>query len=203
MLVSHNHPDHVDEAALDLARRSGCTFIGSRNAARRARRAGVREVVSLERGQETALGSLTIRAVCAEHPLAGDAVGLLVSGSQACYFSGDSRFTPGLVDDLRPFALDVALIQAACAHYPLLGDDGMSLPEAAALAHAVQPRWMVPLHLHCAGKWLDRAAGLRVEAGNAAQVDAALERWAASLGAEGLGVKLLAPGETWDSGAGA
>ena len=200
LLVSHNHLDHVDATALDLARQLGCTVIGSQKAASRARKAGVEHVLGLRRGEQTTLGGLMVRAVCAEHPLAGDAIGFVVSGSQTCYFSGDTRFTPALAGDLQPFALDVALIQAACAHYPILGDDGMSLPEAAALARAVRPRWTVPLHLHCAGKWLDRAAGLRIERDNAEQVDAAVQRWAASLEAEGLGVAVLAPGQAWDVG---
>jgi L-ascorbate metabolism protein UlaG (beta-lactamase superfamily) len=202
LLVSHNHLDHVDDIALDLARRIGCTVVGSQKAARRACKAGVEQVIALRPGEQTALGSLAIRAVCAEHPLANDAIGFVVSGSQTCYFSGDTRFTPALADDLKPFVLDAALIQAACAHYPILGDDGMSLPEAATLARAVRPRWTVPLHLHCAGKWLDRAAGLRIERDDAEQVDAAVQRWAASLEAEGIGVAVLAPGQTWDIGMG-
>lgn len=202
LLVSHNHLDHFDSVALDLARRAGCAVVGSQKAAWRARKAGVEQVIALGPGEQTALGSLAIRAVCAEHPLADDAIGFVVSGSQTCYFSGDTRFTPALAGDLQPFILDVALIQAACAHYPILGDDGMSLPEAAALARAVRPRRTVPLHLHCAGKWLDRAARLRIERDNAEQVDAAVQRWAASLEADGLGVTVLAPGQTWDIGMG-
>ena len=73
----------------------------------------------------------------------------------------------------------------------------MSLGEAAAFARAVCPRWVVPLHLHCAGKWLDRAAGLRIEVDTIGEVEAVVQGWAASLAEEGLGAKVLAPGETW------
>jgi hypothetical protein len=90
------------------------------------------------------------------------------------------------------------LVQSACAYYPFVGEDGMALPEAAALARAVRPRWTVPLHLHCAGKWLDRADGVRVRKDNAEQVGAALQRWTMSLQADGLSVKVLEPGETWE-----
>ena len=41
LLVSHNHLDHVDATTLDLARRLGCTVVGSQKAASRARKAGV------------------------------------------------------------------------------------------------------------------------------------------------------------------
>jgi L-ascorbate metabolism protein UlaG (beta-lactamase superfamily) len=194
MLVSHNHMDHLDEPALMLARRLGCAVIGSQGAARRARRAGVREVIPLRAGETTSLGPLTIHAVPAEHPLASDAVGFVVTGTHSVYFSGDTRWTPALRAALAPFPLDVALVQAACAHYPFFGNDGMSLAEAAALARALRPRWTVPLHLHCAGKWLDREAGIRIEIGNADRVQAALSAWADSLRAEGLGVQILEPG---------
>ncbi len=199
IVASHNHLDHLDDAALGLAQRLGCAVVGSRRAAQRAQKAGVRDVISLQPGEQITLGGLTVHTVSAEHPRASDAVGYVLVGSQTCYFSGDTRFTPGLVADLEPFALDVALVQAACAHYPLLGDDGMSLPEAADLARTVRPQWTVPLHLHCAGKWLDRAAGLRIKKHNVAQVNAALERWSVSLKADGLDVKVLDLGQTWDT----
>lgn len=199
LLVSHDHIDHLDDLALALARRLGCTLISSEKAARRARRAGVREVIALRPGEKVPLGPLTVHAVPADHPLAPDAVGFVVVGSQNFYFSGDTRWTPALRDALSAFALDVALVQAACAHYPFFGNDGMSLPDVAALARALRPRWTVPLHLHCAGKWLDRAAGIRVEMDNADQVQAALSALANSLQAEGLGVQLLEPGEPWET----
>lgn len=199
LLVSHDHIDHLDDLALALAQRLGCTLISSEKAARRARRAGVREVIALRPGEKVPLGPLTVHAVPADHPLAPDAVGFVVVGSQNFYFSGDTRWIPALRDALSAFALDVALVQAACAHYPFFGNDGMSLPDVAALARALRPRWTVPLHLHCAGKWLDRAAGIRVEMDNADQVQAALSALANSLQAEGLGVQLLEPGEPWET----
>lgn len=199
LLVSHNHLDHLDDPALALARRLGCAVIGSEKAARRARQAGVREAVALRPGEKATLGPLTVHALPADHPLAPDAVGFVVVGSQNLYFSGDTRWTPALRDALSSFALDAALVQAACAHYPFFGDDGMSLPDVAALARAIRPRWTLPLHLHCAGKWLDRAAGMRIEMDNADQVQAALAAWADSLRAEGLGVQLLVPGQPWNT----
>jgi hypothetical protein len=75
-------------------------------------------VIPLRAGETTSLGPLTIHAVPAEHPLASDAVGFVVTGSQSVYFSGDTRWTPALQAALSPFPLDVALVQAACAHYP-------------------------------------------------------------------------------------
>ena len=197
LLVSHHHLDHLDQTALDLARHLGCTFVGSPAAARRAQQAGVRTVIALRQGEQSTIGRLTIHAVRAEHPLARDALGFVIVGSQTCYFSGDTRLTPGLVTELKPFSLDVALVQAACAHYPLFGWDGMSLAEVTEFARMTRPHWTVPLHLHCGGKWLDRMRGLRIRADNVTEVKLALEQWVTSLRAEDLEVKLLTPGESW------
>ncbi len=200
LLITHNHLDHVDHAAMDIARRQGCVIIGSHNVARRAKKAGVRDVIAVAPGDKTTLHNLTIHAVRAQHPRAADAVGFVMEGSQTCYFSGDTRFTPELAENLAPYTIDVALLQSACAQYWLLGADGMSLPEAAALARALRPRWTVPLHLGCAGRWLDRGKGLRVEKDNGADVRASLRRWATSLQDEHMTVRLLSPGDVWDVG---
>jgi len=198
LLVSHHHLDHLDALALALARLLGWRVIAPASVARRAQRAGVKVVTSLHPGQAVEFGPVRIGAVPAEHPLASDAIGFVVQGSHTLYFSGDTRFTPGLAAALAPYRVDVALVQAACAHYPLIGSDGMSLDEAAALCRAIRPRWLIPLHLHCAGKWLDRARRLRVQNDNAAQVEAAVREWFATLADWGVSGKLLEPGECWN-----
>jgi hypothetical protein len=138
---------------------------------------------------------VSIEALKAEHPLSSDALAYLIRGSKTVFFSGDTRYTPELECALKSAQPDVALVQAACAHYPLLGDDGMSLPEAAALVRAIRPRWTVPVHLHCAGKWLNRSRGIRIRRDNQIEVSAALKAWKAELESEGLGICILGPGE--------
>jgi len=197
LLVSHHHLDHLDDLALALARLLGWRVIGPEAVTRRARRAGVGSVTSLHPGQATELGPLRISAMPAEHPLAADAIGFVIQGSRTLYFSGDTRFTPELAAALAPYRVDVALVQAACAHYPLIGSDGMSLAEAGALCRTIQPRWVLPLHLHCAGKWLDRPRRLRVKKDNAGEVRAAVREWFAALSADGVNGRLLEPGECW------
>jgi L-ascorbate metabolism protein UlaG (beta-lactamase superfamily) len=201
MLVSHNHADHLDDRALELARWLGCAVIGSRKAARRASRAGVRVALALGPGQETSVGGVTIRAVPAKHPFSRGAIGFVLEaphseGARTLYFSGDTRWMPELAAYVQQ-RVDVALVMAACAYYPLLGAKGMSLPDAADLARSLRPRWTVPLHLQASGKWLDRQAGVRLQRDNAGEVDNVLEHWASGLEEEGLSVKLLEPGESW------
>ena len=215
LLVSHNHIDHCDNISLEAARDQGITVIGPRSVAKRAKKLGAKSVVELEpgmvhrinkrSGDRTINGSadgsievssqVSIEALKANHPLASDALAYLIRGSKTVFFSGDTRYTPELECALKSAQPDIALVQAACAHYPLLGDDGMSLPEAAALVKAIHPRLTVPVHLHCAGKWLDRSSGIRIWEGNRAQVQTALKTWASELESEGLGICILGPGE--------
>ena len=215
LLVSHNHIDHCDDISLETARDQGFAIVGPRSVAKRAKKLGAKSVVELEpgmvhrinkrSGDRTINGSadgsievssqVSIEALKANHPLASDALAYLIRGSKTVFFSGDTRYTPELECALKSAQPDIALVQAACAHYPLLGDDGMSLPEAAALVKAIHPRLTVPVHLHCAGKWLDRSSGIRIWEGNRAQVQTALKTWASELESEGLGICILGPGE--------
>jgi L-ascorbate metabolism protein UlaG (beta-lactamase superfamily) len=215
LLVSHNHIDHCDNISLEAARDQGITVIGPRSVAKRAKKLGAKSIIGLEpgmvyrinkrSGDRTINGSadgsievssqVSIEALKADHPLASDALAYLIRGSKTVFFSGDTRYTPELEYALKSAQPDIALVQAACAHYPLLGDDGMSLPEAAALVKAIHPRLTVPVHLHCAGKWLDRSSGIRIWEGNRAQVQTALKTWASELESEGLGICILGHGE--------
>jgi len=215
LLVSHNHIDHCDDISLETARDQGFAIVGPRSVAKRAKKLGAKSVVELEpgmvhrinkrSGDRTINGSadgsievssqVSIEALKADHPLASDALSYLIRGSKTVFFSGDTRYTPELEYALKSAQPDIALVQAACAHYPLLGDDGMSLPEAAALVKAIHPRLTVPVHLHCAGKWLDRSSGIRIWEGNRAQVQTALKTWASELESEELGICILGPGE--------
>ncbi len=154
MLVSHNHIDHFCPAAVDLARRLGTTIIASPRAARRARRRGIADAVSVTPGERVERRGLTVHAVPAFHPFAKDAVGFVVEGEKVFYFSGDTRYHPALVESLGPFHIDVAFVQVACSRYPLVGEDGMDLAGAARLLGEVKPRLAVPIHYQVKGKTL-------------------------------------------------
>ena len=47
MLISHNHIDHFDARAIELAHRTGCTVIGSQKVAKRAGKCGLKKVIAL------------------------------------------------------------------------------------------------------------------------------------------------------------
>ncbi len=157
MLVSHNHVDHWCKAAVRLAAARSIPVVGSVRAARRAGRGGVAEVTALSAGQSCTFRNLTIYAVPAFHPFAKDAVGFVVEGEKTFYFSGDTRYHPAIVEALKPFSIDCALLQTAASSYPLVGKDGMELPDAARLVSEVRPAVTVPIHFQVKGKIVDPA----------------------------------------------
>jgi L-ascorbate metabolism protein UlaG (beta-lactamase superfamily) len=142
MLVSHNHVDHWSRPAILLAKRRGSLVIGSRKAARRARKAGCTDVVELAPGQRHDFRGVAFHAVPAFHPFARDAVGFIIKGEKTVYFSGDTRYTPALREALQAYAIDIALVQTACSSYPFVGKDGMNSP--------MRNGWSV---ISCRGWW--------------------------------------------------
>ena len=198
MIVSHNHIDHFDSMAIELAHRTGCTVIGSQKVAKRAVKCGLKNVVALQEGKMTEFRGICIHAVHAEHPLASDAIGLVANGSRSVYFSGDTRLSQKTINDLSGFNIDVALAQGACAWYPFAGKDGMDLPDLTQLAELASPGWTVPLHLDCIGKWLDHSAGVRISKDNPSQVNDALIKWKNLMSSKSHGAMLLKYGEEWE-----
>ncbi len=163
MLVSHNHVDHWCSAAVRLAAARGIAVIGSRKAARRARRGGIRDVTTLSPGDSCEFRDLSIYATPAFHPFARDAIGFLVKGDKTFYFSGDTRYSPEIVKFLKPFAIDCALLQTADSTYPLVGKDGMDMGDAARLVSEVRPAVTIPIHFQVKGKTIGPAVLRRWE----------------------------------------
>lgn len=154
LLVSHNHVDHFDNAAVDFAIAKGAGVVGSRRAAKRARKRGCDSVWEVGPGDVVEHRGIKIHATSAYHPFAKDAVGFVVEAEKKLYFSGDTRREPSLVREVRGYGVDVALVQVACSTY-FGKEDGMNLGEAAKFVDEVGARVAVPIHYQVRGKVLD------------------------------------------------
>jgi L-ascorbate metabolism protein UlaG (beta-lactamase superfamily) len=198
MLVSHNHIDHFDQRAMELAHRTGCMVIGSARVARRAEKFGLKNIKAFSEGDIFVFKGIRLNAIHAEHPLASDAIGFVIEASKSIYFSGDTRLSQKTINDLMPFTLDIALVQAACAYYPLFGKDGMDLRDVTHFAQIAAPKFTVPLHLDCSGKWLDLKDRVKITGDKPSQVNEALRKWEFLMNSMSLGAKVLIAGETWD-----
>jgi L-ascorbate metabolism protein UlaG (beta-lactamase superfamily) len=149
VLVSHAHYDHLDLPSLRRLGRS-LPLVVPRGAGRVLHGQGFREVVEVEIGGETRVGSLTIRATHAEHGgrrgLFGwkaPAVGYRISGSAQVYFAGDTDIFEGM-SSFSP-GLDVALLPVA-GWGPRLPPGHLDPRRAAQALRLLRPRMAVPIH---------------------------------------------------------
>ena len=152
--TSHNHTDHLDAETLwPLLRAApGARLVGA--AANRAfvqQRLGAEldaRLTTLADGERVTVGAWTIEAVPAAHEaLAPEFAGFVASvGPFRVYHSGDTVRFPGMVERLRPQAVDLALlpINGRAPERRVAGNlDGR---EAAELAREIGARWVVPCH---------------------------------------------------------
>jgi L-ascorbate metabolism protein UlaG (beta-lactamase superfamily) len=156
---SHNHTDHLDADTLRplLAANPALTvLVPAANRAIAAERLGVApdRLTGIHVGRPQTAGAFTFHAVPAAHEdlvtdEAGDHkfIGLVVqAGPWTLYHSGDTLRYDGLVEHLRPFGIDVAML-------PINGRDAargvagnLSGPEAVALAQNAGIGTVIPCH---------------------------------------------------------
>ena len=137
--ASHGHTDHLDPVTLRaLQPRTLVCPPGLRALA--FERAGlVPRTVDID--ETITIAGFELTAVPAEHNVSGGAVGFVVRcGPWTLYHAGDTTAYPGLVQRLRPFAPDVALL-------PINGKLGnMDGRDAARLAKEARAALAVPCH---------------------------------------------------------
>jgi len=162
VLLSHLHHDHLDLPSLATVP-AGVPVLVPAGGARYLSRHLRAEIVEVGRGDEVQLGSLTVRAVHAEHdgrrwPLgpAVPALGYLVSGPagppgasgrsgrRTVYFAGDT--------DLYPQMADLARYDLALALLPVggwgvtLGEGHLNARRAAQALQLLRPAAAIPIH---------------------------------------------------------
>ena len=152
---SHNHTDHLDaETLVPLLRANpririvtpevNRQFVADRLDVSPTRLVGLRIGDSIR----VAGNAFELEALPAAHEeLAEQFVGYVVRcGPWTIYHSGDTLVYDGLVDRLRPLGVDVALlpINGRAPERRVAGN--MNAAEAAALAHAIGARTLIPCH---------------------------------------------------------
>jgi L-ascorbate metabolism protein UlaG (beta-lactamase superfamily) len=149
--LSHLHADHCHLPSLRslppatrlVVPRGAAGFLRDRLGARRP-------LTELSPGETTTVGSLTVRAVPADHhparsPLSGvraEAVGYVVSGSRSAWFAGDT----GLFDEMKAIGpVDLALVPVWGWGWTL-GPGHLDPVRAADAVRLVGPAQAVPIH---------------------------------------------------------
>jgi L-ascorbate metabolism protein UlaG (beta-lactamase superfamily) len=156
---SHNHTDHLDaETLLPLlkANRAVSLIVPEANRRFAADRLGlpIDRLVGIDDGSSVDVAGFRISGVPAAHDeIEQDDAGrhrflgyIVRTGPWTIYHSGDTRLYPGMVERLRPHAVDVALlpINGAAPERRVAGN--LNGPEAAGLAHAIGARLAIPCH---------------------------------------------------------
>ncbi|WP_349771379.1 MBL fold metallo-hydrolase [Haliscomenobacter sp.] len=156
---SHNHTDHLDAETLQpiLANNPRASFlIPEANRDFVVERVGCTRdfPIGLNDGQSVSIGLFTFYGVPAAHnELERDAQGncrymgyVVEFGPWKIYHSGDTLWYEGMVEVLRPFQVDIALLPIN-GHDPARGVAGnLNAQEAVDLGRAIGAKWVIPHH---------------------------------------------------------
>ena len=147
---SHNHTDHLDPETLrPLARANPSLKIVAPAANRELvrERSGL-EPVGVEDGRAVEVAGFMFHGIAAAHEEVSPAyLGYVIEcGTYRIYHSGDCVMYEGLVERLRPFRVDIALlpINGSAPERRVAGN--FSGRDAAGLAHAIGARLAIPMH---------------------------------------------------------
>lgn len=193
VLISHLHSDHLHTRSLRLL--EPVHVVAPPGAARILRRAGVPRVTSVREDGEVVIGSVTVRAVAADHDgrrnpwsAPAPALGYVISGSRRVYFAGDTGPIPGM-DRIVGGDIDAALLPI-WGWGPRLGPGHLDPLTAAQALGTLRPHVAVPIHWGTyAPLWVSR----RHPPAFLVRPAHDFARHAARL-APGVGVRVLRPG---------
>jgi L-ascorbate metabolism protein UlaG (beta-lactamase superfamily) len=146
VLVSHGHYDHLDVPSLRRLDPE-IPVVVPRGLARSLGRAGRRQVIEVDEGDELTFGDIAVRATPAHHPggrqlRKGGALGFALHGSSSVYFAGDTDLFEEMAG-LGP--VDVALLPV-WGWGPTIGAGHLDPRRAAQAAAELQAGVAVPIH---------------------------------------------------------
>lgn len=142
VLITHDHLDHLDPETLPVMEQVNPpeTYFGPDSALNHLRLLSFREsaLQRLNRGEETAWGGMTLKAVYAEHT--EDSIGVVLKTSALkVYITGDTCLTDALVNE-DTMNCDVLI---ACINGI---DENLNPEEAMGLAKRLHAKLVIPMH---------------------------------------------------------
>ena len=156
---SHNHTDHLDGETLIpvIKNNPGVNFIipeANRDFVTERVQCEKKFPVGLTDGQSVSIGSFTFHGIPAKHnEIERDENGncrymgyVIEFGRRRVYHSGDTLWFDELVDLLKPFAVDVALLPINGKNPERKVAGNLDCKEAAALGKLIGARCVIPCH---------------------------------------------------------
>ncbi len=109
ILVSHDHPDHVDMDALATLPDAATCIVATRELAEKAKKAGRKETHVLAPWESIVVRGVTVTAVPALHDIYE--IGFVMQGGgTSVYFAGDTRLHPSLPEIYERFAPQASIL---------------------------------------------------------------------------------------------
>lgn len=156
VLVSHEHYDHCDLAALSEYRDLGVPLVAPATVEKMARGHGFTDIRVLEPWQETEIGDAVVTATPGKHGVP-EITYVVRCGGRTLYFGGDTLNIPELAELPARFGhFDLALLptNGLCIR-PLNGEQVvMNATEAAELTAVLRPDLAIPHHYAFTSGWL-------------------------------------------------
>jgi L-ascorbate metabolism protein UlaG (beta-lactamase superfamily) len=146
MLVSHSHIDHLDFKSLKKAKELNSIFVGPISSCKRAKKIGIKEIFHLNPGEKIEVKGIKIYSLRAFHTFAKDALCYIIENEKKIFYSGDTKLEKELVENLRNYKIDIAIVQICCSYYPF--KDGMDVEDAVKLVSEINPEIAIPMHYH-------------------------------------------------------
>ncbi len=137
VFVTHEHGDHLGES-IDIAKKTGATFVSIYEIAMKAQDAGVEKVIGANMGGPIKLDGLTAYIVPAFH--SGLPTGVVIKGKETTiYHAGDTAV-------FGDMALIRELYSPSIALLPIGGHFTMGVYEAAKAIELLKPDVAIPMH---------------------------------------------------------
>jgi L-ascorbate metabolism protein UlaG (beta-lactamase superfamily) len=196
VVISHLHADHAHAAS--LRRLAPARVVAPAGSGRWLARQGLRDVIELSAGERAEVAGVTVTAVPAIHDhrrwrfgSGAEPIGIVVEGSQSCYFAGDTDLFEGMRE--LAGAIDLALLPV-WGWGPSVGPGHLDPAAAATAAGMISPRVAVPIH------WGTLALPWRALRGGDASLPARRFSELVARDAANVEVRVIAPGERTELG---
>lgn len=145
ILVSHDHPDHLDLQAVDRLDKGALFFAPTTDVAARVRARGFGKVVVLAPWEHAEVAGARVTAVPAQHDVYE--IGYVVEGGgRVVYFAGDTRLFDGVNAIAERFRPSLAILPVDGTRIAGSALAVMTPSDAALAARILRSRMVMPSH---------------------------------------------------------